>query len=179
MPFITEELWHLIENKREDYVINATYPKSDSYDNKINDNFDKTFDIVTSIRKAKSDNGIKQKEKISLSVINKSGFDYNNHKNLIHKLSKTENLKEIDKAKIDCPSFLSGPDTIFLEIKKSESSKEETLKQIEYLEGFLIAVNKKLSNKSFVNNAPKEVIEIEIKKKEDASIKLENLKKSI
>ncbi len=179
MPFITEELWHLIENKRENYVINATYPKSDSYDNKINDNFDKIFDIVTSIRKAKSDNGIKQKEKVSLSVIKKSGFDYNNFKSLIHKLSKTENLKEIDKAKIDCPSFLSGPDTIFLEINKSESSKEETLKQIEYLEGFLIAVNKKLSNKSFVDNAPKEVIEIEIKKKEDASIKLENLKKSI
>ncbi len=179
MPFITEELWHLIENKRENYVINATYPKSDSYDNKINDNFDKIFDIVTSIRKVKSDNGIKQKEKVSLSVIKKSGFDYNNFKSLIHKLSKTENLKEIDKAKIDCPSFLSGPDTIFLEIKKSKSSKEETLKQIEYLEGFLIAVNKKLSNKSFVDNAPKEVIEIEIKKKEDASIKLENLKKSI
>ncbi len=179
MPFITEEIWHLIENKREDYVINATYPKSDSYDNKINDNFDKIFDIVTSIRKVKSDNGIKQKEKVSLSVIKKSGFDYNNFKSLIHKLSKTENLKEIDKAKIDCPSFLSGPDTIFLEIKKSKSSKEETLKQIEYLEGFLIAVNKKLSNKSFVDNAPKKVIEIEIKKKEDASIKLENLKKSI
>ena len=179
MPFITEELWHLIENKREDYVINATYPKSDSYDNKINDNFDKTFDIVTSIRKAKSDNGIKQKEKISLSVINKSGFDYNNFKNLIYKLSKTENLKEIDKVKINCPSLLSGADTIFLEINKSESSKEETLKQIKYLEGFLIAVNKKLSNKSFVDNAPKEVIEVEIKKKKDASIKLENLKKSI
>ena len=179
MPFITEELWHLIENKREDYVINATYPKSDSYDNKINDNFDKTFDIVTSIRKAKSDNGIKQKEKVSLSVIKKSGFDFNNFKSLIYKLSKTENLKEIDKAKIDCPSFLSGPDTIFLEINKSESSNEETLKQIEYLEGFLIAVNKKLSNKSFVDNAPKKVIEVEIKKREDANIKLENLKKSI
>ena len=179
MPFITEELWHLIENKREDYVINATYPKSDSYDNKINDNFDKIFDIVTSIRKAKSDNGIKQKEKVSLSVINKSGFDFNNFKSLVYKLSKTENLKQIDKTKINCPSFLSGPDTIFLEINKSESSKEETLKQIKYLEGFLIAVNKKLSNKSFVNNAPKEVIEVEIKKKEDASIKLENLKKSI
>ena len=179
MPFITEELWHLIENKREDYVINATYPESDSYDNKINDNFDKIFDIVTSIRKAKSDNGIKQKEKVSLSVINKSGFDFNNFKSLVYKLSKTENLKQIDKTKINCPSFLSGPDTIFLEINKSESSKEETLKQIKYLEGFLIAVNKKLSNKSFVDNAPKEVIEIEIKKKEDASIKLENLKKSI
>ena len=179
MPFITEEIWHLIENKREDYVINATYPESDSYDNKINDNFDKIFDIVTSIRKTKSDNGIKQKEKVSLSVIKKSGFDFNNFKSLIYKLSKTENLKEIDKAKIDCPSFLSGPDTIFLEINKSESSKEETLKQIKYLKGFLIAVNKKLSNKSFVDNAPKKVIEIEIKKREDANIKLENLKKSI
>ena len=179
MPFITEELWHLIENKREDYVIHATYPESDSYDNEINDNFDKIFDIVTSIRKTKSDNGIKQKEKVSLSVIKKSGFDFNNFKSLIYKLSKTENLKEIDKAKINYPSLLSGPDTIFLEIKKSENSKEETLKQIEYLKGFLIAVNKKLSNKSFVDNAPKEVIEIEIKKKEDASIKLENLKKSI
>ena len=179
MPFITEELWHLIENKREDYVINATYPESDSYDNKINDNFDKIFDIVTSIRKTKSDNGIKQKEKVSLSIINKSGFDYKNYKSLIYKLSKTENLKEIDKTKINYPSLLSGADTIFLEINKSESSKEETLKQIEYLKGFLIAVNKKLSNKSFVNNAPKEVIEIEIKKKEDANIKLENLKKSI
>ena len=179
MPFITEELWHLIENKREDYVINATYPESDSYDNKINDNFDKIFDIVTSIRKAKSDNGIKQKEKVSLSVINKSGFDFNNFKSLVYKLSKTENLKQIDKTKINCPSFLSGPDTIFLEINKSESSKEETLKQIKYLEGFLIAVNKKLSNKSFVNNAPKEVIEVEIKKREDANIKLEDLKKSI
>ena len=158
----------------------STFPLSHFWKPKqINDNFDKTFDIVTSIRKAKSDNGIKQKEKVSLSVINKSGFDYNNFKNLIYKLSKTENLKEIDKVKINCPSLLSGADTIFLEINKSESSKEETLKQIEYLEGFLIAVNKKLSNKSFVNNAPKEVIEIEIKKKEDASIKLENLKKSI
>ena len=87
--------------------------------------------------------------------------------------------KEIDKTKINYPSLLSGADTIFLEINKSESSKEETLKQIKYLKGFLIAVNKKLSNKSFVNNAPKKVIEVEIKKREDANIKLENLKKSI
>ena len=78
---------------------------------------------------------IKQKEKVSLSVINKSGFDFKNFKSLIYKLSKTENLKEIDKAKINCPSLLSGSDTIFLEINKSEISKEETLKQIKYLKG--------------------------------------------
>ena len=55
----------------------------------------------------------------------------------------------------------------------------DTLKQIEYLEGFLKSVDKKLSNKSFVDNAPKSVVDIGRKKRDDALIKLENLKKSI
>ena len=56
---------------------------------------------------------------------------------------------------------------------------EDTLKQIEYLEGFLKSVDKKLSNKNFVDNAPQNVVDIERKKRDDAVIKLENLKKSI
>ena len=63
--------------------------------------------------------------------------------------------------------------------RKSEDSKEDTLKQIEYLEGFLKSVDKKLSNKNFVDNAPQNVVDIEKKKRDDALIKLENLKKSI
>ena len=54
--------------------------------------------------------------------------------NLLYDMTK-KTIDILDKAKIDCPSFLSGPDTIFLEINKSESSNEETLKQIRYLEG--------------------------------------------
>ena len=66
-----------------------------------------------------------------------------------------------------------------LAIEKSTDTKENTLKQIEYLKGFLKSVEKKLSNKRFVDNAPKNVVDIEKKKRDDALVKLENLKKSI
>ena len=66
-----------------------------------------------------------------------------------------------------------------LAIEKTEDSKEDTIKQIKYLEGFLKSVEKKLSNKSFVDNAPESVVDIEKKKRDDALVKLENLKKSL
>ena len=94
-------------------------------------------------------------------------------------MSKTKDLKIIDKEVKEYPSFLSGVDTIHIKIKKSEGSKEDTEKQIQYLEGFLISVNKKLENKRFVENAPKQVIKNEIKKRDDALEKIKSLKKSI
>jgi valyl-tRNA synthetase len=179
MPFITEELWHLIQEEREDYIINAPYPKDYEFDNDLNTSLSKIFKLVTNVRKLKSDNNIKQKEVVGISIINHSKFDYKNFETTINKLSKTKDLKIIDKEVKEYPSFLSGVDTIHIKIKKSEGSKEDTEKQIQYLEGFLISVNKKLENKRFVENAPKQVIEIEIKKRDDALEKIESLKKSI
>ena len=179
MPFITEELWHLIQEKREDYIINAPYPKDYVFDNKLNASLQKIFELVTNVRKLKSDNNIKQKEVVEISIINHSKFDYSSFENIINKLSKTKDLKIIDKEVKEYPSFLSGVDTIHIKVKKSEGSKEDTEKQIQYLEGFLISVNKKLENKRFVENAPKQVIENEIKKRDDALEKIESLKKSI
>ena len=95
------------------------------------------------------------------------------------KLSKTKNLKEVNEIPSNYPNLISGKDTLCLAIEKSEDSKEDTLKQIEYLEGFLKSVDKKLSNKNFVENAPKNVVNIERKKRDDALVKLENLKKSL
>ena len=83
------------------------------------------------------------------------------------------------KFQVTNPTLISGKDTLCLAIEKSEDSKEDTLKQIEYLEGFLKSVEKKLSNKSFVDNAPESVVNIEKKKRDDAIVKLENLKKSL
>jgi len=179
MPFITEELWHLIQEEREDYIINAPYPKDYVFDNKLNASLQKIFELVTNVRKLKSDNNIKQKEVVEISIINHSKFDYSSFENIINKLSKTKDLKIIDKEVKEYPSFLSGVDTIHIKVKKSEGSKEDTEKQIQYLEGFLISVNKKLENKRFVENAPKQVIENEIKKRDDALEKIESLKKSI
>ena len=112
-------------------------------------------------------------------VNKKSEFDFSMYKDLIEKLSKTKDLKIIKEVPNNYPTLISGKDIIYLKIEKSEDSKEDTLKQIEYLQGFLKSVDKKLSNKSFMNNAPKSVVDIEKKKRDDAIIKLENLKNSL
>ena len=109
----------------------------------------------------------------------KSDFNFNKYKKLIEKLSKTKDLEIVKDISSNYPTIVSGKDTLCLVIEKSEDSKEETLKQIKYLEGFLKSVEIKLSNKNFIDNAPKNVIDVEKKKRDDAMIKLENLKKSI
>ena len=178
MPFITEELWNQINNKR-DYVMISDYPSSEKFDIKLNEDFNKIFEIVTGLRKLKSDNKIKQIDIVKVLVNKKSNFEFNLYKGLIEKLSKTKELEEIKNVPSKFPTLVSGKDTLYLAIEKSTDSKKDTLKQIEYLEGFLKSVEKKLSNKSFVDNAPKNVVDIEKKKRDDALVKLENLKKSI
>ena len=134
-----------------------------------------TCKAVSSIKDGK----VKQIDVVNVMVNKKSDFDFNKYNKIIEKLSKTKNLKMVDEIPNNYPTLISGKDTLCLAIEKSEDSREDTLKQIEYLEGFLQSVEKKLSNKSFVDNAPKNVVDIEKKKRDDAVIKLENLKKSI
>ena len=112
-------------------------------------------------------------------VNKKSEFDFIKYRDLIEKLSKTKDLEVVNEIPGNNPSLISGKDTLCLAVEKSEDSKEDTLKQIEYLEGFLKSVEKKLSNKSFIDNAPESVVNIEKKKRDDAIVKLENLKKSL
>ena len=178
MPFITEELWNQIDKERG-YIMLSDYPKPNEFDAGLNEDFKKVFEMVTGLRKLKSDNKVKQIEVVKIMINKKSGFDFNSYKELIEKLSKTKDLEIVKDIPSDYPTIVSGKDTLSLAIEKSEGSKEDTLKQIEYLEGFLKSVDKKLSNKSFVDNAPESVVDIEKKKRDDALVKLENLKKSI
>ena len=178
MPFITEELWNQIDNQR-DYIMISDYPLPANFNKSLNYDFKKVFEIVTGIRKLKSDNKIKQIDVVQVMVNKKSEFDFSMYKDLIEKLSKTKDLEMIKEVPNNYPTLISGKDIISLKIEKSEGSKEDTLKQIEYLEGFLKSVDKKLSNKSFMDNAPKSVVDIEKKKRDDAIIKLENLKNSL
>jgi len=178
MPFITEELWNQIDRDRG-YIMLSEYPKPNEFDALLNKDFKKVFEMVTGLRKLKSDNKVKQIDVVKIMINKKSDFDFNSYKELIEKLSKTKDLEIVKDIPSDYPTIVSGKDTLSLAIEKSEGSKEDTLKQIEYLEGFLKSVDKKLSNKNFVDNAPESVVDIEKKKRDDALVKLENLKKSI
>ncbi len=178
MPFITEELWNQIDKER-DYIMVSDYPIPEKFDKNLNNDLKKIFEIVTGLRKLKSDNKIKQIDVVEVMVNQKSEFDFNKYSDLIEKLSKTKNLDVVNEIPGKYPTLISGKDTLCLAIEKSDHSKEDTMKQIKYLEGFLKSVEKKLSNKSFVDNAPQNVVDIERKKRDDALVKLENLKKSI
>ena len=178
MPFITEELWNQIDKER-DYIMISEYPLPENFDEVLNNDFKKVFEMVTGLRKLKSDNKIKQIDVVEVMVSKKSDFDFIKYRELIEKLSKTKDLQEVNEIPSNYPTLISGKDTLCLAIEKSEDSKEDTLKQIEYLEGFLKSVNKKLSNKNFVDNAPQNVVDIEKKKRADALVKLDNLKKLI
>ncbi len=178
MPFITEELWNQIDDDRG-YIMLSDYPVAEKFDHSLNNDFKKIFEIVTGLRKLKSDNKIKQIDIVEVMVNKKSEFDFIKYRDLIEKLSKTKDLEVVNEIPGNYPTLISGKDTLCLAVEKSEDSKEDTLKQIEYLEGFLKSVERKLSNKSFVDNAPESVVEIERKKRDDAVIKLENLKKSL
>ncbi|MFL2991299.1 MAG: valine--tRNA ligase [Cytophagales bacterium] len=178
MPFITEELWNQIDNKR-DYIMVSDYPLPEKFDKSLNNDFKKVFEIVTGLRKLKSDNKVRQIDVVQVMVNKKSEFDFIKYRDLIEKLSKTKDLEVVKEIPSNYPTLISGKDTLCLAIEKTEDSKEDTIKQIKYLEGFLKSVEKKLSNKSFVDNAPESVVGIEKKKRDDAVIKLENLKKSL
>ncbi len=178
MPFITEELWNQIDKKRN-YIMVSDYPTPEKFDINLNNDFKKVFEMVTGLRKIKSDNKLRQIDVVQVQVNKKSDFNFNKYKKLIEKLSKTKDLEIVKDISSNYPTIVSGKDTLCLVIEKSEDSKEETLKQIKYLEGFLKSVEIKLSNKNFIDNAPKNVIDVEKKKRDDAMIKLENLKKSI
>ena len=157
----------------------SDYPLPEKFDKSLNNDFKKVFEIVTGLRKLKSDNKVKQIDVVQVMVNKKSEFDFVKYRDLIEKLSKTKDLEVVKEIPSNYPTLISGKDTLCLAIEKTEDSKEDTIKQIKYLEGFLKSVEKKLSNKSFVDNAPESVVNIEKKKRDDALVKLENLKKSL
>ena len=131
MPFITEELWNQIDKERG-YIMLSDYPKPNEFDAGLNEDFKKVFEMVTGLRKLKSDNKVKQIEVVKIMINKKSGFDFNSYKELIEKLSKTKDLEIVKDIPSDYPTIVSGKDTLSLAIEKSEGSKEDTLKPVSY-----------------------------------------------
>jgi valyl-tRNA synthetase len=184
MPFITEEIWQQlkVDKNGEDCVV-SQYPKALSFNDALLNQFDVIQDIIVKIREIRNNNqlGIKSNAKLQGS----------NEKLLANPavcgiLKKMGNLSEITLAK-DEPkdfsiAFLSGTDKYFLLVEKEINKEEEIQRiqaEIEYYEGFLKSVNTKLSNDKFVHNAPKNVVELELKKKEDGVTKLTLLKNAL
>jgi valyl-tRNA synthetase len=184
MPFITEELWHELQERSEtDCIIVASSPSPKSFDQKILDEAQLSFDVITEIRNTRNTKNISPKETLKLLVKNGDEVPLKSCWPIIKKLSNISEISYITNAPaVSGTPFLVRSYEFFIPMEgKIDAAKErETiLKDIEYQRGFLVSVDKKLSNEKFVNSAPPQVIETERRKKADAESKIKALEESL
>jgi valyl-tRNA synthetase len=184
MPFITEELWHELQDRNEkDCIIISPWPVAKSFDEKILNEGIFAFEIVTEIRNTRNTKGISPKEALALLVKKEKQPPIQKLWSVIRKLSNLKEVSFVDQApQTNASPFLVRSWEFFVPMEgKVDAAKErETIeKEIEYQKGFLISVDKKLSNEKFVSSAPPQVVESERKKKADAESKIKALEESL
>lgn len=188
MPFITEELWQGIKDRKENQSITtSTMPVYDEsrINSDVEDKITLIQQLMASARNMRAEMGLSPSVKCDITVNCKTGSDaelLSSAKNYIRSLAKIETL-DIE-TKQEAPVYKSvtsvvGPYQLYLKIEgliDVEQEKAKLNKEIERTEGFINSVNKKLSNEKFVTNASPEVVAGEKKKLEDNIQKLEKLK---
>ncbi|WP_292010190.1 valine--tRNA ligase [Chryseobacterium sp.] len=179
MPFQTEELWHLIsERKAEEALVITQQKKGGDFSEEIIKNFETAEELITGVRNYRQTKGISPREAVEIYT-NASAFM---NEAVIRKLA---NVSEIHFGeKTDKPSFTFLVGSVEVSIPLSENldlgeEKKKTEEELKYLKGFLISVEKKLSNEKFVANAKPEVVEVERKKQKDAQDKITILEEKL
>ena len=183
MPFITEELWQaLYERKEGDSImrecLKLAAPTED--DDRLAADIELVKQIVSGVRMVRSQKNIAPKEKLQLLTIAQNHFEAYN--SVIAKMANLSAINVVEEKTADASAFMVGTDEYAVPLGDlidvaAEIEKQEA--QLKHLEGFLAGVMKKLSNEKFVNNAPEAVVAMERKKQSDSEEKIAALKESI
>ena len=183
MPFITEEIWHLIvKRKSEEAIIISSWPEFDTKlpIDTIND-FEVLQNIISGIRNIRKKYQISFKESLNLSVVNNDNFS-KNYDSIIKKICNIKDINYVDSEIKDALSFRVESNIYSLPFEKEIDFNEEIKKikeDLDYQKGFLKSVNSKLENKRFTDNAPDSIVQNEIKKKNDAISKISVLEERL
>jgi valyl-tRNA synthetase len=182
MPFLTEEIWQYIDERTpEEALIIANYPEQTSFDEEIINNFEFASEVVSGLRTVRKNKNISFKEAIEVSVINNENFTQE-FDAVIQKLTNASSITAVEE-KVDGASFRVKSNEYFVPISLDNINVEEEIakltKELKRAEGFLIGIQKKLSNERFVNNAPEKVIALERKKEADTLAKIETIQSSL
>ena len=183
MPFITEELWQHIYDRKEGESImreKLEIPAPTAEEQKLAADIEAVKQIIAGVRTVRNQKNIAQKEQLSLQAVGKNDFEAYNDVTL--KMANLDKIEVIAEKSADASSFMVGIDEfavplgdlidVAAEIEKAEA-------QLKHLEGFLMGVRKKLSNENFVAHAPEKVVALERKKESDSVEKIAALKATI
>ncbi|MCI1720895.1 MAG: valine--tRNA ligase [Bacteroidales bacterium] len=176
MPFITEELWqNMAERKEGETIMLQQMPAEGKFSEEMLSMFDAAEQTIMNIRNIRQSRGISPKEAVELYV--KEPYDVKIAP-VIEKLANVSGLKlvrDIDK-QMQGMNFMVGTTEFFVPLKVNAEEEVKKIKEeIERYTKFLSSVEKKLSNANFVKNAPAQVVDLEKKKQSDAQTKLNNL----
>ena len=182
MPFITEEIWHQIEDRKsEEALIVSAYPTAKPINKEILKDFEIASEVISGIRTIRKEKNISFKETINLSVINNinaaTSFD-----SVIKKMGNIDELDYISEKIEGALTYRVKSNEYFIPIAGAINVEDEIAKlseELKYTEGFLRSVQGKLKNERFVNNAPEKVIGMERQKEADALAKIETIKRSL
>ena len=182
MPFLTEEIWHLIKERTpEEALIVSTWPEAKEFDPKIISNFENTMEVISAIRTIRKDKNIAFKDSIVVKVMNNSNSD-KSFDSVITKLGNISEYEYITEKEEGALSFRVQANEYFIPVSGAINVEEEIQKlseELKYTQGFLQSVQKKLSNERFVAGAPQNVLEIERKKEADALSKIATIEQSL
>ena len=180
MPFITEELWqHLTERKEGESIMYAAMPEAGKTDEKLLVDIELAKEIITGVRGVRAAKNIPQKDSLSLVVI---ASEIPAYREVITKLANLLEITESAEKDSAAASFMVGTTEFNIPLTQNidvAAEIERLEKELDYLKGFLASVMKKLSNERFVNNAPAKVVEVERQKQADAETKIANIEQTL
>ncbi len=181
MPFITEEVYHLLRRQNDDLSVKQMTPPH-SVHATIIAQAEILKATISAVRDTRVKSNIKNKEAITLYIQTENRAAYKPLFDILKKQINAENVTFTDKPVEKCISVLIQKDKLYIETKTeldTSAQKEQLQKDLDYLNGFLTSVEKKLANEKFIQNAKPEVVEIEKKKKADAEEKIAALKEAL
>ncbi len=194
MPFVTEEIWHILQgfgkSDEQAAFINANYsimnqhmPTSVFFDQRMLDELDTAREVIAGVRNIRNTRNLSPKETLDVSYIAKDDrFQVSHFEGIIRKLANVGKVEAVNEKPAGALSFMIGTTECFVPMSQNVDKEAELKKlneELKYAEGFLASVLKKLSNEKFVNGAPAAVIEKERNKQRDAETKIAALKAQI
>ena len=180
-PFIAEEIWQQLKDRNNTYIVNASWPTSLKLDSTVLHDFNIFQEVVMSIRNLRKENNISNKVLLELHI--KVNTNWSNHfDSLLIKIGNLSSIIFTENIVAKSYSFIVKNNEFFVPFIESIDLKAEILnifKEIENKKGFLLTVINKLNNKRFVENAPKNIVDLELKKKDDAEKQIKILEERL
>ena len=184
MPFVTEDIYHILRSRAEgDDLILKQLPTLATPDAEMLKAGAMLQEVVTAIRDTRNKNLLKPKDVISLWVDTQHHGFYAQTTDILRKQVNAGELGFTTEAKAGCLSLVVQTDKLYIDAPNATvdtgAQREQMEKDLQYLRGFVVSVEKKLLNEKFVQNAKQEVLDNERKKHADALEKIKALEESL